>query len=203
MAEAAADAPLDDLPQDYPERRLVLHIALEGIDPPIWRRVEVENTLSFEALHHVIQAAMGWEDAHLHEFKVGDYRIGMGDSYDNPFDDEVLPGEHVELGQVIGRRRSFSYEYDFGDGWRHRITIEKRLPSDPLRKPAALLDGERACPPEDCGGVPGYYNILEAKRTPRSAESREILDWLGPYQPGVFKLAKHQKQVDALFKRIR
>ena len=104
---------------------------------------------------------------------------------------------------VGGRRRSFSYEYDFGDGWRHRITIEKRLPSDPLRKPAALLDGERACPPEDCGGVPGYYNILEAKRTPRSAESREILDWLGPYQPASFKLTKHQKQVDALFKRIR
>lgn len=202
-AEAAADDPLDDLPQDYPERRLVLHIALEDIDPPIWRRVEVENTLSFEALHHVIQAAMGWEDAHLHEFKVGDYRIGMGDSYDNPFDDEVLPSEHVELGQVIGRRRSFSYEYDFGDGWRHRITIEKRLPSAPLRKPAALLDGERACPPEDCGGVSGYYNILEAKRSPRSAESQEILDWLGPYKPESFKLTKHQKQVDALFKRIR
>ena len=66
----------------------------------------------------------------------------MGDDYDNPFDKGVLPGEDVELGQVIGRRRSFIYEYDFGDGWRHRITIEKRLPSDPLRKPAALLDDD-------------------------------------------------------------
>jgi Plasmid pRiA4b ORF-3-like protein. len=99
VAEAAADDPLDDLPQDYPERRLVLHIALEGIDPPIWRRVEVENTLSFEALHHVIQAAMGWEDAHLHEFKVGDYRIGMGDSYDDPFDDGSCPARTSNSGR--------------------------------------------------------------------------------------------------------
>lgn len=203
VADSEVDSLLDDLPQDYPERRLVLHIALEDIDPPIWRRVEVENTLTFEDLHHVIQAAMGWEDAHLHEFEVGDYRIGMGGEFDDPFNDQPLPGEDVELGQVIGRRRSFMYEYDFGDGWRHRITIEKRLPSAPQRKPATLLEGERACPPEDCGGVPGYYNILDAKRTPRSEESREILDWLGPYNPESFKLAKHQKMIDGLFERVR
>ncbi len=193
---------LAELPQDYPERRLLLHIALEDIDPPIWRRVEVENTITFDDLHQVIQAAMGWEDAHLHLFEIGDYRIGMGENYDDPFDEGVLPGERIELGQVIGRRRSFIYEYDFGDSWRHRITIEKRLPSDPLRRPAILLDGERACPPEDCGGVPGYYAILNAKLAPRSAESREILDWLGPYNPASFKLAKHRKQVDGLFEPI-
>ena len=196
------DDPLADLPQDYPQRRLLLHIALEGIDPPIWRRVEVENTLTFEALHHVIQCAMGWEDAHLHEFKVGDHRISTSGDHGLPFSD-TLPGEHVELGQVIGRRRSFTYIYDFGDAWHHHITIEKRLPSAPLHKPAALLEGGRACPPEDCGGVHGYYRILDAKRTPRRAESREVLEWLGPYRPEVFKLAEHQKQVSSLFKLIR
>lgn len=194
---------LDELPRDYPERRLLLHIALEDIEPPIWRRLEVENTLSFAALHHLIQTAMGWEDAHLHEFEVGDYRIGNIAEYDNPYGETVLPGEEVELGQVIGRRRSFTYVYDFGDDWRHRITIEKRLPSDPLRRPAALIDGARACPPEDCGGVYGYSRILEAKRAPRSAESRELLQWLGPYQPEAFKLASHQKRIDALFRRLR
>lgn len=202
LVETSFHDPLDDLPQDFPQRRLLLHIALEGIEPPIWRRLEVENTLCFAELHHLIQTAMGWENAHLHEFEVGEYRIGISDD-DNPFDDEVLPGEDVELGQVIGRRKRFAYLYDFGDGWRHRITIEKRLPSDPQRKPATLIDGERACPPEDCGGVSGYQRILHAKQTPRSTETRELLDWLGPYQPEAFKLAKHQKQIDAMFKRIR
>lgn len=196
---AEVEEALAALPSEYAERRLVIDVRLEGIEPPIWRRLEVENTLSFAELHLVLQAAMGWDDAHLYEFTVGDQRFAPEGEVD-PFGEVTLPADAVELGQVIGRRKSFGYIYDFGDEWRHRITIEQRLPADPAQCPTVLLDGARACPPEDCGGVPGYEHILEAKRHPRRAESREVLEWLGPYNPETFKLATFKKAVRALWR---
>lgn len=193
------DERLAALPEDYPERRLVLHVELEGIEPPIWRRLEVENSLTFAELHDILQTAMGWNDAHLHEFIVGKQRIGLTTEIESAWDEPALPGEEVELGQVIGRRKSFRYLYDFGDGWSHRITIEQRLPSTPTERPAALLAGKRACPPEDCGGVPGYYRLLDALAQPDSDESREMLEWLGDYRPEAFSLASVRKAVASLF----
>lgn len=190
------------LPGEYPARRLVLHIALEGIEPPIWRRLEVENTLTFEALHLLIQNAMGWENAHLHEFSVGDYRIGNSPDFDATFDEVVLPGEEVGLGQVIDRHKGFSYLYDFGDGWLHRITIEQRLPSAPQRAPAVLVDGARACPPEDCGGIPGYQRILAARRGEAGAEGDELRSWYAGYDPEAFELAAHQRMLENLFEPL-
>lgn len=199
---AEVNAALAALPSDYPARRLVLHVALEGIEPLIWRRLEVENWLTFNDLHTMIQAAMGWEDAHLHEFSVGDYRIGNAPDFDTPFDELVLPGEEVELGQVIGRHKGFRYLYDFGDGWLHRITIEKRLPSAPQRVPAVLIDGARACPPEDCGGIPGYQRILAALRGEIAAEGDETLEAYADLDPEDFALAPYQRIVASLFEPI-
>jgi tetratricopeptide (TPR) repeat protein len=196
------DERLAALPEDYPERRLLLHVELEGIEPPIWRRLEVENSLSFAELHDILQTAMGWDDAHLHEFIVGKYRIGPTTEVEAAWDEPALPGDEVELGQVIGRRKSFRYLYDFGDGWSHRITIEQRLPSTPTERPAALLAGKRACPPEDCGGVPGYYRLLDAQAEPDSDENRETLEWLGDYKPEAFNLASLRKAVASLFTPI-
>lgn len=193
------DRRLAELPDDYPLKRLQLHISLEDIEPPIWRRIEVENSLSFGDLHHIIQTVMGWEDEHLHEFIVGDDRIGPTSEYADAFEDAILPEDDVEIGQLIGRKKSFRYIYDFGDNWAHRITIEKRLPSNDQEPAVTLLAGERACPPEDCGGVSGYYGILEAKKHPRRASNREILDWLGPFNPETFKLAALQVRMKRLF----
>ncbi|MFN3984941.1 MAG: IS1096 element passenger TnpR family protein [Rhodocyclaceae bacterium] len=191
---------LDALPQNFAERRLVIRVELCDIDPPIWRRLAVENTLSFAELHLILQEAMGWQDCHLYEFVVGNTRLGQPDEFvPGGFDDTNLPADAVELGQVLGRRKSFDYLYDFGDGWQHRITIEERLPSTPMERPAELLDGARACPPEDCGGVPGYYRLLDALANPRHAESRDTLEWLGRWKPEAFKLPATRKRVAALF----
>ena len=196
--EFADSSPVNDLPDDYPEKRLHLHIELQNIDPPIWRRIEVENYLTFADLHLIIQTVMGWDSEHLYEFEVGDYRIGPAG--DDMFDDQpVLPDDDVEIGQVLGRKKFFYYEYDFGDGWRHKITVEKRLPANDDVQAALLLDGERACPPEDCGGVSGYYQILEAKKHPRRAENREYSEWFRDFKPEVFKIASARKQLKSIF----
>lgn len=189
----AFDDALAALPQDYPRRRLQLHIVLERIEPPIWRRIEVENDLSFAELHRLIQVAMGWDDDHLYAFTVGEQCIGPVE-YDNPFDD-TLPDDQVTLGQMIGRRRSLRYTYDFGDDWHHRITIEKRLPSRPDAPRARLIAGERACPPEDCGGVWGYARLLDALRNPDAEEDREFLEWLGDFEPEAFELERTRRAV--------
>jgi hypothetical protein len=203
MLEAnQTDERLAALPEDYPERRLVLHVELEGISPPIWRRLEVENCLTFAELHIILQAAMGWENDHLHEFTVGDYRIGPPIESLPDWGEPVLPDHEVEIGQVLGRRKSFRYLYDFGDSWRHRITVEERLPSTPTERPAILRAGARACPPEDCGGVWGYQRLLDALANPKDEDYEETLDWLGDYKPEAFSITSARKKVAAIFKRI-
>lgn len=197
---AEIEAILDGLP-NYGERRLIVTVAIEGIEPPVWRRLEVENTLSFTEFHHVLQTALGWENTHLFEFGAGDHRIGM-EADIGPFGPPVLPADHVELGHVIGRRKSFSYTYDFGDDWRHRITIERRLVSDPKACPVELLDGARACPPEDCGGLPGYAALITALQHPRRAASKELHAVYGRYDPEAFDLDRVRKDVRAMWRPL-
>lgn len=213
LAEASDEAPLifdhvlaqhlSELPMRYSVKRLVLHVELSDIEPPIWRRIEVENTLSFADLHVILQEAMGWQDCHLYEFVVGDVRLQPADAPTaGGAAERTLPDDVVELGQLLNRRKYFGYVYDFGDDWRHRITVEQRLPSRPHERPAALIDGARACPPEDCGGVPSYYELLDALAHPRRRDSRERLDWARDWKPDHFDLRATGKRVNALFRRI-
>lgn len=213
LAEAPDEAPLifdpvlaqrlSELPMRYSVKRLVLHVELSDIDPPIWRRIEVENTLSFADLHVILQEAMGWQDCHLYEFVVGDVRLQPADaSPAGEADQRTLPDDVVELGQLLNRRKYFGYVYDFGDDWRHRITVEQRLPSRPHERAAALIDGGRACPPEDCGGVPGYYELLDTLAHPRRCDSRERLEWARNWKPARFDLRATVKRVEGLFRRI-
>lgn len=196
------DERLAALPEDYPQLRLVLHVELENIAPPIWRRLEVENNLTFAELHIVLQAAMGWENEHLHEFVVGDHRIGPTIEDSPDWGEPLLPDHEVEIGQVLGRKKIFRYLYDFGDGWRHRITVEERLPSTPTKRPAILRAGARACPPEDCGGPWGYQRLIVALANPEDEQYEETLDWLGDYKPNSFSITSARKAVESLFKRI-
>ena len=178
--------------------RLRLKITLEGSEPAIWRRVEVNDALTFFQLHRVIQEAMGWEDDHLHEFVVARQRVGT--VYDDGVmfmeQEETIPERRTRLSDLLKDNKKFRYWYDFGDDWWHTVTIEKRLPADAEAPPAQLVAGENACPPEDCGGIWGYADLLVALADPDHEEHEDFKDWIGAeFDPRAFDLQAHARQV--------
>jgi hypothetical protein len=161
-----------------PDDVFQIRVALMGIEPPIWRRLLVPQDLTMRQLHAVLQAAMGWKDYHLHQFRVGLLRFGHPDEEDDP---GPIDYGRITLNQILPRQGATCvYEYDFGDGWEHMIELEEELaPSsvaDPLPR---CVDGERACPPEDSRGVPGYGELIAALRDPKDPEHRELVAWAG------------------------
>ena len=178
--------------------RLRLKITLENFEPAIWRRVEVNDDLSFYQLHRVIQQAMGWEDCHLHEFEVARQRVGTASADDAMFmiRDVLIPERSTRLFELLEGRRKFRYWYDFGDDWWHTVVIEKRLPPEAGTPPVLLVAGENACPPEDCGGTPGYAELIEVLAHPGTPAYADAVDWLGgPFDPFTFDFSARQKKV--------
>lgn len=194
-------APARKKPKAADAGLLQLRIELDNVEPAVWRRVVVRDSLTFARLHRVIQEAMGWEDDHMHEFIVGDAHIGMA-SDDNFFDmPEVVPEDTVTLAEAIGKKRKFKYWYDFGDDWNHTIAVEKRLPPDTSAPNAVLLAGERACPPEDCGGPWGYADMLAALADPKHEEHNTYAKWVGDdFDPEQFDLKAAARQVARMAK---
>jgi hypothetical protein len=164
-----------------------MKVKLEDISPPIWRRIQVRNDTTLAELHRILQIIMGWSDYHLHEFIIDDIHYGEPDP-DSMF--EVKKEKNVKLSKVVlGERTKFTYIYDFGDYWRHKILVEKILPMEPDTKYPICIKGKRAAPPEDCGGVGGYYNFLEAIQDPDHPEHEEMLEWEGgDYDPEAFDI---------------
>lgn len=164
-----------------------LKITLTGVRPPIWRRVQVPSDTSLGELHDVFQTAMGWFDGHLHQFEAGGVRYGEPSPEDwIPVRDE----RRMALGRIAPRvGAAFTYEYDFGDSWTHRVVVEKVIAPDEGGGYPRCLGGRRACPPEDCGGVWGYQELLVALADPDHPEHDQYLDWLGgPFDPEAFDL---------------
>ena len=158
-----------------------LRIALPYIEPAIWRRLEVSGEVTFRALHGAIQVAMGWEDCHLWAFYVGDTEISP-ESEHSPFPGvpRARSADKFTLNEILAKRRiKFRYEYDMGDSWLHEIEVEKVGFVEKGVQYPRCTGGARACPPEDCGGFPGYMNILEAISDPRHPEREELLEWVG------------------------
>lgn len=156
-------------------------ITLDGIKPAIWRRIQVPETYSFWDLHVAIQDSMGWLDCHLHEFEVIDPKTGATERFGIP--DETW-GEGPGAGWKYSISDYFSsgnkkatYLYDFGDGWEHKILFEKTLPASEEKYPICLA-GERACPPEDCGGTWGYEELIEIMKNPKHEEYENMKEWL-------------------------
>jgi hypothetical protein len=169
------------------DRIFQLKVTLNGSKPPIWRRVQVRADTRLGDLHAILQAVMGWDDSHLHQFIVeGEY---YGVPTDDDFD-EMMDEDKFTLTQVVGGEKSkIVYEYDFGDGWMHDMVVEKILPPDRGAKLPMCIDGQRACPPEDCGGLWGFYDLLETVRDPKHPEHDELSEWLGDeYDPEAFDL---------------
>jgi len=164
-----------------------IRIALQGVNPPIWRRIQVRGDTTLDKLHDIIQAVMGWTDSHLHQFIVGEAYFGPSDPmYDDlPMNDEAS----FTLSRITDREGSaFIYEYDFGDSWHHELLVEKILLPEETQYPVCLA-GERACPPEDVGGIWGYEEFLDALGDPDHPQHEDYIEWIGgEFAPEAFDL---------------
>ncbi len=171
-----------------------LKVVLLDSGPPVWRRLQVSGEARLDWLHAVLQVAMGWTNSHLHQFKVGgacysDTRHHFAEFEDDP---EILEERKFTLRQIAPRvHDAFGYEYDFGDSWEHGITVEKILPDAAPSSSAHCLEGARACPPEDCGGVWGYDNLLKILKNRKHPEHKSMKVWLGrPFDAAAFDVEK-------------
>ncbi len=166
-----------------------LHIRLDNVDPKIEREFLVPSNLRLDRLHQVIQAVMGWEDCHLHEFVVGPIRNGLRFGPKNPefagFGEEPQNETRSTLKQIApDKGDKFRYWYDFGDDWWHSLRVKAVLDSAPVVTPLFCLKARGACPPEDCGGPWGYGQLLTALADPKHEDHASLLDWLGgPFDP--------------------
>ncbi len=163
-----------------------VRIELRDSDPLIWRQVEVPTSITLKVLHDVIQAAMGWFDYHLWEFTIAKRRYGLPSDEDwgtEPLND----ARKVRLREVLRpRRTTIDYLYDFGDGWEHRLIVTNVRAGDPDLSYPRYIAGERSAPPEDCGGIPGFYDMLDARADPDHESHAEAEEWLEDYDPDSF-----------------
>lgn len=168
-----------------------LKITLNDIKPPIWRRVQTKDC-KLARLHDLIQISMGWYNSHLHLFEIGEDHYGDLGQWPKDYLDELetLDERKIKLSEIIGHGvKKFGYEYDMGDSWRHTIQIEKTVPAEIGVKYPRCVAGERACPPEDCGGPWGYVEFVEAIQNRKHQRHRELLDWIGgEFDPEKFDL---------------
>ncbi|MDR3186957.1 MAG: plasmid pRiA4b ORF-3 family protein [Holosporaceae bacterium] len=159
----------------------VIKITLRDSEPEIWRRVEVPYDFTFRGLHQVIQLVMPWSESHLHSFAVK-AKHGAETLISTPYPEDDWESEDenkVLLHQYLPDAKHVIYEYDFGDSWEHEIKLEKIIESEDKVSYPRCTGGEMACPPEDCGGLYGYYGMLETVNGPDCEEKKEVLDWLG------------------------
>lgn len=190
---------------------LDIEVEILGIEPRIWRRFLLSGTATFQALHEAIQDAGPWEDDHLFEFRTpgrrGETIAGMPEAGEGPFGDPVPPAKKVKLVSYLQKKRDRClYVYDFGDNWEHLVELKavQELPEKFRRR---LVGGERSFPPEDCGGVYGYYECLAAvgHLSPKEmkefqiaeGELEERREWLGDWPPDAFDIKKAKKSFDA------
>jgi hypothetical protein len=162
---------------------VTLRIELTGSEPLIWRQVEVPTSVSLKVLHDIVQAAMGWCDPHLWEFKIG------GRRYVSAVDEEwsdtpTLDAGRVRLREVLQPgQTAIEYLYDFGDSWSHRLVFKNTRAGDPEASYPRYVGGEQAVPPEDCGGLAGFYEMLGILADATHPEHAEIEEWLDDYDP--------------------
>jgi hypothetical protein len=174
------------LHSDLKNQVLQFSVELQGIEPKIWRRIHVPSDYNFWDLHVAIQDAMGWQDYHLHHFEIKgkgkrkEVRIGIPDLEGSGELPEVFPGWEIA---VIAYFNSLGveavYEYDYGDGWLHTVKLDGYMFREKGIKYPICIDGKNACPPEDCGGVDGYYNVIEILSDLEHDDHEDMRTWAG------------------------
>ena len=166
-----------------------LKVTLSGAKPPIWRRILVPSDIQLGKLHLVLQVAMGWTNSHLHQFIAGSTLYGIQDD-EFSSEMEVEDESKYRLDQLLkSEKETINYEYDFGDGWEHKIVLEKILPYNQDKRLPCCIKAKRACPPEDCGGIWGYQELLDIIRDPDHPEYEDMVEWLdGEFDPEKFDI---------------
>lgn len=177
-------------------------MTLERIYPLIWRRLQTKDC-TLDELHGLIQVAMGWEFEHPYSFRIGGIEFVDQEMTDD--DDEVRDSYKTLLSEVIpeqNRRPRFQYEYDFGDGWMHQLIVEDRFPAKKEAEYPVCVAGERAGPPEDCGGPYGYADLVEAMGDVNHPRHEEFVEWIGEeFHPERFDLKAVNKALRPKRKR--
>ena len=181
------------------ERIYQFKITLRGIKPNIWRRIQVKEC-TVDRLHEHIQTAMGWTNSHLHQFQIGGITYGDPQLLSEGWQDETPPVNSLrtKLSKIVpkdGKPFRFGYEYDFGDGWEHEILFEGFLPTEKGARYPLCVEGERACPPEDVGGIQGYAEYLKTLGNPDDGEWEESSEWRGPCRPEAFDAVATTKRM--------
>jgi hypothetical protein len=175
-------------------------ITLLGLKPPVWRRIQVSDG-TLDDLHEHIQTAMGWNNSHLHHFVIRGHRYGDPELLDDGFEDEdeLRDSTQTELSVLLAKARKSTkvgYEYDFGDSWEHEVLFEECVPAEPGVRYPRCIEGARACPPEDVGGVWGYAEFLEAIHNPKHEEHVGMLEWIGgKFDPEKFSAVAATKEM--------
>ncbi|MCR4522146.1 plasmid pRiA4b ORF-3 family protein [Bosea sp. 47.2.35] len=180
-----------------------LKIELDDWSPVIWRRVEVPLTASLKALHDVIQAAMPFEDYHLFQFRADGKRFAIPDPEWESLRDRTFSARTTKLGALFDRGvTQLSYTYDFGDDWRHTVTVEDVFASDFGTEYPRYVDGARRGPPEDVGGIPGFQLFLDAIADPDHEQHDELMRWHGrPFEPEQLDVADIRGRIAKLARR--
>lgn len=178
------------------ERLYQFKITLLESQPPIWRRIQVKNG-TLDKLHEHIQTAMGWTNSHLHQFEIDGERYGDPELLDDGFEDfECVDSTVAKISEIVpkdGKRFQFTYQYDFGDNWQHFVLFEGCLKAEKGGRYPQCVEGERACPPEDVGGVWGYAEFLEAIADSKHEQHDDFVEWAGEFDPEEFDAAKATK----------
>ena len=179
-----------------------IKITLKDVEPKVLRRLDVPFELRLDRLHLVIQAAMGWTDSHLYEFRLGDTAWGVPA---DGFPGDTIDARKASLASLLTEygKKKFSYIYDFGDYWDHSITVEKITDAHPEQEYPCLIDAEGNCPPEDIGGFPGYEEFLAARADPAHERRGEFEEWINleKFDPTIAETAAIKRSLKALAKK--
>jgi hypothetical protein len=186
-----------------------IEVRIVGVEPAITRTLELPSDLNFAQLQEVLQAAFGWTDSHLHQFRVGDLIIGAPEAIqDAAYGSRVFEATDVQLKDLtfpyeVDAKLTITYEYDFGDDWQHQLVLRRAETEDELKYPRCIA-GERSGPPEDVGGYPGYTDFLEAWLDCTQEELKAMRRWAGKtFDPERFDLDATNKAIAKAMRACR
>ena len=177
------------MPAPVPQSIYQIKVTLNDSRPPIWRRFLVPDSISLHQLHTILQIVMGWTNSHLHQFIIDGEFYGEPEEED-AYSEDLKNEKRYRLNQLVERKGfKFIYEYDFGDIWEHTIHVEAILPIQKGTQYPICLEGKRACPPEDIGGVEGYDDLLKILSNPKHPEREEMMEEVGEdFDPEFFDI---------------